>query len=220
MHNDLMEKRWHKAEKISWMLQVIPFVRFIAVNGSLAYGMSRESSDIDMFIIAKRNRIWLSRLFLTMFLRMIKQYHYIGTDKRPGKICPNRFVSDDYLLITPQDAYHAQDYTQMVPLFDQDNYYEKFIAKNKWMEKFGFFKPHRALTLVKSRTLTVIRKIFEFTLDGNLGDIWEQSTKSYQLKKLEKSFPDLNQKDSSIIATDKEIRIHPKKDYRQYGKSL
>ncbi len=220
MHNDLMEKRWHKAEKISWMLQVIPFVRFIAVNGSLAYGMSRESSDIDMFIIAKRNRIWLSRLFLTMFLRMIKQYHYIGTDKRPGKICPNRFVSDNYLLISPQDAYHAQDYTQMVPLFDEDNYYEKFIAKNKWMEKFGFFKPHRALTLVKSRSLTVIRKINEFILSGSLGDWIEEAARNSQLKKFKKTYPNINKDEPALIANDNEISIHPKKDYRQYGKSL
>lgn len=209
MNETLIEKRWVKAERMSWFLQGIPFMRFMAVTGSLAYDTAKETSDIDFFIIAKNKRIWTTRYFATLFLRCIGQYNYINTKNRAGKICPNRFVTDNYLVIHPQNRYHAQDYTQMVPLFDIANLYNKFILKNKWMEKFGFFKPRRALLVVRSPFMRTVRTIGEFILKGSLGNWLENVLKNRQLKTLKNNFPSLNEPHSTIIASDQEIRIHP-----------
>jgi len=207
VQEELVQKRWHKAEKTAWLLQAVPFIRFVAITGSLAYGMVKESSDIDIFLIAKKNRIWLARGLATVFIRLTGQYR--TERKRAGMICPNRFVTDDYLLIQPENRYHAQDYTQMIPLFDVGGMYDQFIEKNKWMEKFGYFKPRRASALVYSPFLNNLRKIGEFILGGMLGDVLENIYRNYQLTHLKKEFPDLNEENSTIIANDKEIRIHP-----------
>ncbi|MCL5795412.1 MAG: hypothetical protein M1338_03570 [Patescibacteria group bacterium] len=210
MNDTLAEKRWIKAEKTAWFLQGVPFVRFISVTGSLAYDMAKENSDIDIFVIAKTGRIWTARYFVTLFLRCIGQYNYINTTKRAGKICPNRFLADDYLVIHPQNRYHAQDYTQMVPLFDINGLYDKFIAKNKWMEKYGFFKPRRALLVVRSPLMRFLRSVSEFILRKNLGNWLEKILKNHQLKIIKRDFPSLNEPHSTIIASDREIRIHPR----------
>lgn len=207
VQEELVDKRWHRAEKTAWLLQMVPFVRFIALTGSLAYGTVKESSDIDVFIITKKGRIWLTRAWSTLLLRIIGKYR--TETRRAGMICPNRFVTDDYLLIQPENRYHAQDYTQMVPLFDAGGMYDQFIGKNKWMEKYGFFKPRRAATLVYSPTLNGLRKIWEFILGGMLGDVLENIYRNYQLKRKKNKYPELNEQDSTIIANDKEIRIHP-----------
>lgn len=210
MNDVLIEQRWIKAEKMSWFLQSTPFIRFISVTGSLAYDMAKENSDVDIFIIAVHKRLWTVRYFVTLFLRCIGQYNYINTKKRAGKICPNRFLADDYLVIHPQNRYHAQDYTQMVPLFDINGMYDKFITKNKWMEKFGFFKPRRALLVVRSPLMRFMRKIGEFILGNNFGNWLETILKNHQLKILKRDFPSLNESHSTIIASDREIRIHPR----------
>lgn len=208
VQEELIDKRWHRAEKTAWLLQVVPFVRFIALTGSLAYGMVKESSDIDVFIITKKGRIWLARAWSTLLLRLIGRYR--TEKKRAGMICPNRYVTDDYLLIQPPSRYHAQDYTQMVPLYDEGGMYNQFIEKNKWMEKYGYFKPRRASTLVHSPSLSVIRRISEFILGGILGDALENFYRDYQLKRKKEKYPDLNKEDSTIVANDNEIRIHPR----------
>lgn len=208
VQEELIEKRWHRAGKTAWFLQMVPFIRFISVTGSLAYETIKETSDIDIFIITKARRIWLVRAISTLLLRMVRRYR--TERERAGKICPNRFVTDHFLIIRPQNRYHAQDYTQMVPLFDIGGMYEKFIEKNKWMEQFGFFKPRRAIALVHSPTLTRVRKIGEFILSGFLGDWLENFFRHYQLRHLKKEYPDLNEPNSTIIANDNEIRIHPR----------
>jgi len=207
---DLIESRKHKAKKVAWALQIVPFIRFIGLTGSLAYDIVNENSDIDIFIITSAKRIWTCRFFVMLFLKIFRLQR-IGDSKtaRAGKICPNRFVSDDYLMINPQNRYHAQDYSQMVPLFD-DNIYDKFLSENSWMKKYGYFPNRRLIILVRSAgILSSIRKISEYILRGRFGDWVEAKTKKYQIGILKKRYPNFNHLSSGIYANDEEIRIHP-----------
>lgn len=207
MQRELIEKHWHRAHLIAWYLQAVPFIRFIAVTGSLAYDIVKAHSDIDIFIVAKEGRIWTARACTLWFLKIIRQLR--TAKRRSGMICPNRFASDGQLIIHPQNRYHAQDYTQMVPLFDYGEVYDQFMAKNQWMTKFGFFKPRRSTALVNSRTLAFIRRSVEWFLGGLAGDILEERLKIGQLRRIKLEYPDLNEANSSIAADDQEIRIHP-----------
>lgn len=211
MDQQLSEHRWHRANKITWFLQLTPFIRFVGVTGSMAYGVIKPNSDIDIFIIAKARRIWTTRAISRFLLRTIKRLR-TGNEfhQRAGKICPNRYVSDKYLLINPQNRYHAQDYIQMVPLFDEKEYYKKFISANKWMEEYGYFSPRKVLNLVQSNTLNWIRHIAEWILGESFGDKVEKWFKKRELKIIGKEEPSLNQPGSSIVANDNEMRIHPR----------
>lgn len=206
---DLVQKRQHRARKVTWFLQMVPFIRFIGLTGSLAYDVAKKGSDIDIFIISKHGRIYTCRFFIVGILKLLQIYRSGDTfEKRAGKICPNRFVTDKYLSINPQNRYHAQEYTQMVPLFDT-GIYQKFLSKNEWMEKYGYFPPKKAMSLTQSgNILTTIRRISEWLLSGLLGDWLEKYLKDHQFKQLEKN-PDFNIEESGIYADNNEIRIHP-----------
>lgn len=209
---DLVEQRHNRAEKTAWLLQVVPFIRFVGLTGSLAYDVAKKSSDIDLLIISKHDRIWTCRFFAVVLLRMFKLYR-TGDEfnERAGKICPNRYVTDKYLLINPQNRYHAQDYTRMVPLFDSGNVYKKFLKKNNWMEKFGYFPPKRALSEVESAgILSGIRSVLEWILIGNIGKKFEVWAKKFQLRSIMKN-PDVNKPDSGLYVDDNELRFHPDK---------
>jgi len=207
--NDLVEARQRRAEKATWLLQVVPFLRFIGLTGSLAYEMAKESSDIDFFIIVRKGRIWTCKLLVDWVLGLFGLLRKgFRPEQRAGKICPNRFVSDEYLLVNPQNRYHAQDYSQMLPLYDYKNVYDRFLKKNHWMEKFGYFPPRRAIGLIQSGgILSTIRAILEWILAGRLGERFEDWAREYQYKRMKKSIGKNNPK-SGIYVDNNEIRIH------------
>jgi len=54
------------------LTQVIPFIRTVAVTGSVAYGSATKWDDIDLFIVTKRNRLWISALLTLVLVRLDK----------------------------------------------------------------------------------------------------------------------------------------------------
>lgn len=205
----LKEKRWHKANLIAWLLQMAPFIRFIGITGSMAHDIVKPYSDIDIFIITKHNRIWTCYFCVETILRFIGQLRISDKpQKRAGKICPNRYTTDQYLIINPQNKYHVQDYTQMVPLFNKENTYQKFVIANAWMEKFDYFAPKKVLNLVQSHFLELLRKFAEWILKGKFGGRVEIFFQNWQMKRLKIKYPNINKERSAIVANKNEIRIH------------
>ncbi len=209
MKRSLKEKRWHKATLVTWFLQIVPFIRFMGITGSMAYDIVKPNSDIDVFIITYEKRIWTCRYIIRCLLKLIGQLRTGDLPhQRAGKICPNRYVTDKYLIINPQNKYHAQDYTQMVPLFDKANYYQKFVIANSWMEQYGYFKPQKVLNLVHSTGLRIIRNFLEWILKGKYGEKFEQFCRKKGVTEFKNKFSSFNKPGSTIIANDNEIRIH------------
>jgi hypothetical protein len=54
------------------LTRVIPFIRTVAVTGSVAYGSAAKWDDIDLFIVTKRNRLWISALLTLILVRLNK----------------------------------------------------------------------------------------------------------------------------------------------------
>ncbi|EKD57014.1 MAG: hypothetical protein ACD_58C00025G0001 [uncultured bacterium] len=208
MDKKLIDKRWRKTNLISWLLQITPFIRFIGICGSMSFGNVRENSDIDVFIISKNKRIWICFAISRLILKMTGQLRSNNIN-RAGKVCPNRYVTDKYLIINPQNAYLANQYSHMVPIFDEKDYYCKFLIANSWMENFGAAKPVCALNIVRSNSLNFFRYVLEAILYGSFGNWLEKYSGKLMLKKIAKVEPTLNQENSTVIANNNEIRIHP-----------
>ena len=60
------------AEFATILTRLIPFIRTVAVTGSVAYGSAGKWDDIDLFIITKQNRLWLSALMALVLVRIRK----------------------------------------------------------------------------------------------------------------------------------------------------
>jgi Nucleotidyltransferase domain len=52
--------------------RLVPWIEMIAVTGSVAYGSSRKWDDIDLFIVTKRDRMWLSLSIALVLVRLGK----------------------------------------------------------------------------------------------------------------------------------------------------
>jgi len=67
----IADQKWGKVRKIIYWLQIIPYLQMVAVNGSLALNNTYEESDLDLFIVVKNKRIWVTRFLITLFVQLI-----------------------------------------------------------------------------------------------------------------------------------------------------
>ncbi len=129
-------KKINIAAKIIKIFSFIPFIKLIAICNSLSYRNSKTESDIDLFIIVKKNRLWLTRL-LTVFI--IKMLNLRPQPKdRANKICLCFFLSETNLniqnmAIVNPDVYLIYWLKTLYPVWERDQMYTKFLAANNWI---------------------------------------------------------------------------------------
>lgn len=118
---------WPQARKWAAFLARIPYVRMIAVTGSLAMNNCGPGADIDYLVITAPGRVWTARLFIIGLVRFAR---LSGVD-----LCPNFILSTQVLRMHQETFFIARELAQMVPLYGQD-YYQKMIEANDWMLRF------------------------------------------------------------------------------------
>ena len=56
----------------SILTKAVPFIRTVAVTGSVAYGSAAKWDDIDLFIVTERKRLWISAFLALILVRLDK----------------------------------------------------------------------------------------------------------------------------------------------------
>ncbi|MDP3988559.1 MAG: hypothetical protein Q8P80_05460 [Candidatus Levybacteria bacterium] len=128
----------HLAEKIIFKLSVIPTVQLIGISGALAMKNSHKNDDIDLFVIAKKNTLWTTRLFLLLLLQIMGYRRKRNEKNVTDKFCLNMLMDESNLGLQKerQNLYTAHEVVQMMPLFERNSAHQKFIRANRWVEKF------------------------------------------------------------------------------------
>lgn len=84
-----------KIKNVEWIMKKIPFVRQVGVCNSLTLGLWDEDSDIDLFVITSKDRLYLCRLL------MVGVFHLMGvrrySNKVRGRFCLSFFVDEDHI---------------------------------------------------------------------------------------------------------------------------
>jgi hypothetical protein len=125
---------WKKVEKYRTVLDFIPGISCICICNSLAMNTCHKVSDIDLFIITKKNRIWTTRVLITLFFMCLGERK--TQNKHAGKFCLSFFISEDTpsfeTFAIPQDIYLAYWIEHLIPLINKNQSFERFIKKNNW----------------------------------------------------------------------------------------
>jgi len=187
-----------KAKLWSFLLGHLPGVLAIFLSGSVAQNKATQKSDIDFFVVARLGQIWTARFFVFSILKIFGQ---MRTNKRhAGKICPNHFITNKNLEITEKDAYSANLFSHIIPLYDPYCLHSEFIKINKnWIKKFGE-------KIVITETNKGRKKNSEAIPVSLFLEKW---LKFFQIKKV-KSNPEYLILGSKIVLKDTELRFHPK----------
>ena len=88
----ISEKFWGRVKQYGQYVSQTPFVEMVAVCNNLSYDNPTESSDIDLFIVIKKGRMWIARLIVSLILQFhgVRRHH----DKIAGRFCLSFFGFD------------------------------------------------------------------------------------------------------------------------------
>ncbi|MSU75271.1 MAG: hypothetical protein EXS55_02045 [Candidatus Magasanikbacteria bacterium] len=136
---EITAQKLTKAHRAVKFIRSVPFLKAIFVCNSVGAGMAKPESDIDFFIVTEKNRIWIVRFFTNLVLRCLGLRTY-GSHQR-DRICLSFYVDAAHLDLAPwrvvdDDIHFAYWLNMMKPLYDPENYYEKFVLANTWVEKY------------------------------------------------------------------------------------
>ncbi|MCK5460912.1 nucleotidyltransferase domain-containing protein [Candidatus Gracilibacteria bacterium] len=186
-----------KAARWSRFLVFLPGVRAIFLSGSLAQGIGTDQSDIDIFIVARKGKIFTARFFVAGFLCLFRQL--ANQEKNhAGKICPNHFITDGSLEIREKDSYAAKLFSHNQFLAGDLSIWDKFRAVNaSWIMSFGEKFKEESFLIEKE----------ELVKNGKNG-LLEKYLKKIQIRKIEKNKKNIPL-EAKIILEDFEIRLHP-----------
>jgi hypothetical protein len=125
----------------------IPWVRMVAITGSLAAYNPDDASDIDVFIISSKNRVWITRFFVTLILKILNKFP--NTDGEKGKICTNLYMDTKDLSWNEnkRNIFIAHDIVLMQPVVDKENTYLRFLNANKWVLNYFSQFPINRITV-------------------------------------------------------------------------
>jgi hypothetical protein len=121
---------WSQAVRYGRTLAALPWVRLVAVTGSLAVGAAADDADIDLFIVAADGRLWLARA-MTIGVAKIAMRR---PSSRGVRLCPNYLLTASALDLPERDLYTAHELAQLVPLFGPPAY-RTLMARNTWYQE-------------------------------------------------------------------------------------
>jgi len=116
-----------RAIRYGRILGSLPFIRMVALTGSLAVMNVSKNADFDYMLVTAPGRVWTARAFALLVNRF--------TRLQGHTLCPNLIVSENALEWPLHDLYSARELYQMVPTTGLDVYHQ-LIKANEWAKEF------------------------------------------------------------------------------------
>jgi predicted nucleotidyltransferase len=150
------------ARKAAAWLSAFPFVRAVAVSGSLSKNYAEENSDIDFFIITAANRLWIARTVMHLFKKITFLFG------RQHWFCMNYYVDEAALEIKEKNLFTAIEVVTALPLRGPAAF-QQFLNANNWVK--DFFPRYKAANTDCRKNKTVLLKpVIEFLLNKLIGN--------------------------------------------------
>lgn len=154
-------------------LGALPFVRMVALTGSLAVLNAPGHADLDYLLVTARDRVWTARAFALLLNRMT-----------PHTLCPNLLLSESSLAWPVHDLYSARELMQMRPITGAV-VYRRLLQANAWVQDFLPNAQNTSELPAPSRAGS-LQHLFELPLRHKLGDRlerWEMNRKIARFSK-------------------------------------
>jgi len=188
------KKLMPRAMRYGRILGTLPYIRMVALTGSLAVMNVSGNTDFDYLLVTVPGRLWTARAFALAFNRLTRLQGYT--------LCPNLILSESALEWSSHDLYSARELCQMIPIAGLD-VYRRFMKENDWAKEFlpnafvdSGLSPKSRVRVSPRRhaegpapstgDAPALQRLFEFPLRGKLGDrfeAWEMNRKIARFQK-------------------------------------
>jgi len=159
--NKLAVRELKYATKVARIIFRYPFVRGIAISGSLSKNFAYEDSDFDFFIITAPNRLWIARVFLLMTARIL---FTIGLRRI---CCLNYYIDEKALEIEERNIFTAVEIVTLLPV-QGNECFRRFFAANQWT---GKYLPNSGYRRMQGRepVFLPLKRCIEWLMDNRFG---------------------------------------------------
>jgi predicted nucleotidyltransferase len=181
-------KKWRIAKRMAKVISFLPYVRMIAITGSLALHTTNKDSDIDVLIAAKGGHIWTTRVLVSALTHVLRKRRH--KNKIRDRICLNHYVSDSENVLRPRHLFSAHICATLVPVWKQKSYIPPFLNKNSM---------HLAAIRAKPRLLYYLRDTDEWFLSKTIARAMERVLRAVQARRI---------KGRKFIADDNALVFH------------
>lgn len=196
-----------RASRLIRWCSAIPFVRMIAITGSLSMKLGTKHSDWDFLVVMKSGAIWTGRLLLTLWLELLgKRRHGLRVEDRA---CLNCYLADNHGLEVPlRDLFSSHEYRFLYPMFGAGQL-QSFELANVWMRRY---RPNFSLTelpVVFARPTTARVKRWQAVFEALIPLRWIESRLAKVQKKRIATNPKTSLAGGFIQATDEALIFLP-----------
>ena len=156
----------HRDRRILAFVSAMPFVRMVALSGSLAHLNAEDSADLDLFVITSPRRVWGVTLCLLVIARCF------GWRRR---LCLNYVISEDALRVEPADLFAANQIIHLRPLTGAD-VFARFVNANAFVAGCypNFAAPPRVVS-----TRSAVRRVIERLLSIGIAPAIERFARGF-----------------------------------------
>jgi hypothetical protein len=151
-----------KAMKMARFITSFPFVRSVSISGSLSKDYMYEKGDVDYFIIAQPERLWLARTLLVIYKRvfLFNSHKYF---------CLNYFVDEEHMEIEQKNLFTATELFTLMPVTGR-RFVLKLMKANPWVKEYYPQFPQRDIDLVEKVRRGNLKRLMEWSLNNRFGD--------------------------------------------------
>lgn len=203
-YESISESKIRHARLVLSFISALPFVRCIAISGSVSFRVATHESDTDIILLVKKGYLWTARFLSLVVLELAQRRR--NSQGKSRKICLN-FILEENAKPIIQNVASANMFMHALPIFGTEVFYD-FIKNNTWIHAFLYpveaydisFKKYK----INSFFLSSSQRFFEFLLHGAVGVFFEKKTRAWQENRLKK----YTAKSSHFYYSDSIIALH------------
>lgn len=206
---DLAEPKYRRARRFFRFARHAPFLRAVYVCNTLARSNARSESDIDLFIVAASGRIWLTRLFVTGFAKLLGIRPDAKTSK--DRLCLSFFSTEDALDLRghaiENDVYLPNWLADLYPIYDESGITSKIHARNPWARERmpGILRQMPSARRIVRGGKSRLKHVLERAVDR---EAFERQAKAFQLRIMPEELRSAAGKGTGVVITDTTLKLH------------
>jgi hypothetical protein len=108
------------------LISAMPYVRMVALSGSIAHLNLEGDGDLDLFIVTRGRHVWSVTVGVVLLAKLMR---------RRRSVCANFVVADSRLALEPQDLFTASQIVHLKPLVGPD-VLRQLVAANPFVGRF------------------------------------------------------------------------------------
>jgi len=140
--SEIEKSFYKKTEKYLRFVSWVPWLKMIWIWNSISMNSAKKDSDIDLFIVSDKNRMWLVRGLVTLIFQVL--WVRKTAKNHAWRFCLSFFCELEWLdfsnFALEKDPYLYFWILYFKPILDYDNTYKLFLEKNSSWADFSDFQ--------------------------------------------------------------------------------